>query len=405
MIYNFNSLPQWNSQFEPTQPQVRNDTGYDIAATKIGPARRAAVYQLANAKMGDNQFWWPLFVTDLVIDIALAGSTAQSRLTRDFYPRNFVQPNFIIRGQAIDQQDLGMMTDFAHHMQQRMLQNPKQLLAQLEVNGRGLPFGQRQTGLRVTFRAAKALGLKSYSLVNQTLKGQHDTILCQGWVGSMPREHEKGIYAPPYEFQFVVADMIEGPYSEQLVAATQQANWTALLKNTTNLQTTPALIAEAKKNVANAQKNQVNIISNPAPSSTSTSSSPGSPSSNAPAPTDASETAFIDAVLKGLGAPTSTANVNSLAAWFRHEFPSWPPLAANNPMASTQPMPGSTTYNSAGVQNYPNAQEGVQATVNTLTNGNYPCIVAALKSGNGLCGSQCAQNFLTWSGGGYSSVC
>jgi hypothetical protein len=119
-----------------------------------------------------------------------------------------------------------------------------------------------------------------------------------------------------------------------------------------------------------------------------------------------SETAFIAAVLADLGAPASQANVASLAAWFPHEFPSWPPGSSWNPMASTLQMPGSTAYNSAGVQNYASAAEGAQATALTLADGYYPLIVAGLRSGRGLCGDAAiAAELLTWSGNGYSGVC
>ena len=121
--------------------------------------------------------------------------------------------------------------------------------------------------------------------------------------------------------------------------------------------------------------------------------------------TSGSEKAFIRATLADLGAPATRANVSSLASWFPREFPSWPPMAANNPMASTMPAPGATIYNSVGVRNYVSASQGAHATAVTLANGHYPGIVAALRSGRGLCGGGLAGEFRTWSGGGYSSVC
>ena len=123
-------------------------------------------------------------------------------------------------------------------------------------------------------------------------------------------------------------------------------------------------------------------------------------------PASASETDFIKAVLSDMGAPSSQANINSLASWFKREFAQWPPNATNNPMATTQKMPGSTQYNSVGVQNYSDAKTGAQATATTLQNGHYPNIVRALQSGVGLCGNSSISGELsTWSGGGYTSVC
>jgi hypothetical protein len=126
--------------------------------------------------------------------------------------------------------------------------------------------------------------------------------------------------------------------------------------------------------------------------------------------TSGSETAFIGAVLADLGAPDTAADVTSLADWFPHEWPQWPPEAANDPLDSILPAPGSTDFNTFDgnlhVQNYPTAAEGAQATAQTLANGYYPQILAALKSGAGLCGNpNLAAEFDTWSGGGYSGVC
>jgi len=121
------------------------------------------------------------------------------------------------------------------------------------------------------------------------------------------------------------------------------------------------------------------------------------------APVGAGETAYMTAVLTAIGAPATAADIHSMVAWRTHETP-WPPVAANNPLNTTQKMSGSTDYNSVGVQNYPSALEGIAATAATLLNGNYGDVVAALRSGKGLCGRSFA-GLSTWSGGGYSEVC
>ncbi len=131
----------------------------------------------------------------------------------------------------------------------------------------------------------------------------------------------------------------------------------------------------------------------------------------APAPAvvaGGSETAFMSAVLAGLGASATAADVFSLEAWVRHETP-WPPVAKWNPMNTTLTASGSTAFNylpgGGSVQNYPSAAEGVRATVVTLLGG-YPLIVSALRSGAGLCGNPAlAGEFGKWSGNGYAEVC
>jgi len=111
------------------------------------------------------------------------------------------------------------------------------------------------------------------------------------------------------------------------------------------------------------------------------------------------------AILAGLGALPTGSNLASLTAWEKREFSSWPPQAQHNPMASTLTEPGSTQFNSTGVQNYPNWPTGIRATVATINSGRYPNIVAAFRSGKGLQNNpNVANDLLIWSGGGYSSV-
>lgn len=88
--------------------------------------------------------------------------------------------------------------------------------------------------------------------------------------------------------------------------------------------------------------------------------------------------------------------------------------AVNNPMATTLgsaqsgvSVPGSTNFNSAGVQNYPTYASGLGATASTLKESRYSAITGALASGNPYTyGNQGAleSEFATWSGSGYSSV-
>lgn len=114
----------------------------------------------------------------------------------------------------------------------------------------------------------------------------------------------------------------------------------------------------------------------------------------------ASQASWVRAELRELGDPRTPANIGSLVAWQNREGGG----GANNPLNSTEPAPGSTVFNGVGVQNYPTPGEGVAATAVTLRNGRYGDILAALASGQGLCGQSFA-GLSTWSGGGYSSVC
>lgn len=115
----------------------------------------------------------------------------------------------------------------------------------------------------------------------------------------------------------------------------------------------------------------------------------------------ADRTNWAKAFLSAIGAPQTTANINSVVAWEAREGGG----GQNNPLNTTLGGFGSTgSINSAGVKNYPTAADGVQANAATITGGNYGDILLALRSGQGLCGRSWT-GLSTWSNGGYSSVC
>lgn len=87
---------------------------------------------------------------------------------------------------------------------------------------------------------------------------------------------------------------------------------------------------------------------------------------------------FFAAVLESKGLPASTNNIAVLSAMARAEGTS----AAFNPLASTQGPQGQSgggDFNSAGVWNYSSAAEGIMATADTITNGNFPELVYGLQ--------------------------
>ena len=67
-------------------------------------------------------------------------------------------------------------------------------------------------------------------------------------------------------------------------------------------------------------------------------------------------------LLGALGLSPTRARLDFLAAWQACEGGS----ARFNPLNTTQPVPGATSYNSAGVRNYPDRFAGVAALLLTL---------------------------------------
>jgi hypothetical protein len=96
--------------------------------------------------------------------------------------------------------------------------------------------------------------------------------------------------------------------------------------------------------------------------------------------------AWATQLLTAMGAPVTDSNINALTTWQSREGGHWNNSAAYNPLNTTLDMGGSESMNSVGVKRYTSWDQGIQATLQTLTGKNadargYSAIVNALKSG------------------------
>jgi hypothetical protein len=85
------------------------------------------------------------------------------------------------------------------------------------------------------------------------------------------------------------------------------------------------------------------------------------------------------ALLDRLGAPVTKENLRGLFAWIDAESNG---ASLRNPLATTMGAPGARNANQVGVKGYPSDAVGLDATVQTLLNGSYPGILAALARGD-----------------------
>jgi hypothetical protein len=106
---------------------------------------------------------------------------------------------------------------------------------------------------------------------------------------------------------------------------------------------------------------------------------------------------FYKKLLTNLGAPTSKENLKFLYAWRQSEGKA----GKYNPFNTTQKMPGTTNFNSVGVKNYSSIEDGMEATLKTLKNGRYNCIVNGLKNDIGAktISTKCINDLQTWGTG------
>jgi hypothetical protein len=91
----------------------------------------------------------------------------------------------------------------------------------------------------------------------------------------------------------------------------------------------------------------------------------GAPVTATAVPGEQTREQWATALLRAVDAPVCGNNLVSLVTWQTAENTT----AAWNPLATTQPAPGTTDYNSVGVKNYPSSAAGIAATVATLRGG------------------------------------
>jgi murein DD-endopeptidase MepM/ murein hydrolase activator NlpD len=104
---------------------------------------------------------------------------------------------------------------------------------------------------------------------------------------------------------------------------------------------------------------------------------------------------FYKKLLENLGAPVSEENLKFLYAWRQAEGKG----GKFNPFNTTWTLPGSTSMNSHGVKNYQSLEDGMVATIKTLRNGRYNCIVDGLKNDIGASNIAKCESLETWGTG------
>ena len=107
---------------------------------------------------------------------------------------------------------------------------------------------------------------------------------------------------------------------------------------------------------------------------------------------------FYENLLKNIGAPITDENLKFLYAWRQSEGGK----ATNNPFNTTFKLSKDTNlsnYNSVGVKNYSKSEYGIEATVKTLLNGRYSCIVDGLRDDIGAENISKCESLKTWGTG------
>jgi peptidoglycan hydrolase-like protein with peptidoglycan-binding domain len=111
--------------------------------------------------------------------------------------------------------------------------------------------------------------------------------------------------------------------------------------------------------------------------------------------TGATDENVYQKILESLGAPTSEENMKFMIAWRQAEGSG----GKYNPFNTTQNMPGAVSINSHGVKSYLTLEDGIVATIKTLRNGRYNCIVNGLVNDIGSENIARCESLKTWGTG------
>lgn len=104
---------------------------------------------------------------------------------------------------------------------------------------------------------------------------------------------------------------------------------------------------------------------------------------------------FYTKLLENLGAKATEENLKFMYAWRQAEGGG----GKYNPFNTTWDLPGSTNANSVGVKNYKSLEDGMIATIKTLRNNRYSCIVNGLKNDIGAANIARCESLKTWGTG------
>jgi murein DD-endopeptidase MepM/ murein hydrolase activator NlpD len=117
--------------------------------------------------------------------------------------------------------------------------------------------------------------------------------------------------------------------------------------------------------------------------------------------------AWATTLLTKLGAPVTDNSLKALTAWMNAEGKGWSTSlnrATYNPLNTTLKMPGAVSFNSVGVKAYTSVEQGVEATIATLTGKSansrgYTAIIESLKNGSSVTDILSAINNSAWRSG------
>jgi hypothetical protein len=165
----------------------------------------------ANARfINQNQEQLPLYVTEVELNLEMAGDIAQSLNVRQFFPSNLVQPSILISG---------IMPSSYHY---NNLANFVALTHRLAVS----TSSDEDPLMTFELTDPQDIELKDFPYEGrQITKGIRPPIEIKGYIQGAQAGGKKENHAPEWQITMMVAQMVKGPWTEEPYEASDLPTW------------------------------------------------------------------------------------------------------------------------------------------------------------------------------------
>jgi len=209
--------------------QNRIDQGYAVRLPRTNPARHSGNAVFVN-QLGEKITF---YVEEISVDFAMSGSTAQSRKLRQFFPHSIVQPSVRVTGIAPNSYEYNRLAAFVRLSHRYTLMGRS--LRTMHVPFRNVLDANGETYAipTIQFALSNATNIVTVSQ-GRNVKGRHKPWRLEGYVKSMKAGAERFQQAPAFQFDFVVAESLQGPnlgiWNDHAVLGSQIASWAQIFR-------------------------------------------------------------------------------------------------------------------------------------------------------------------------------
>ena len=222
------SIPRAQSNSAPI------DQGYAVKFPNADPAGRSN--GMISDQFGRKIYFW---VEEMEASVNMAGSTSQSRRTRQFFPHNMNQPSFVIRGRCPDSYRFNQLAEFVRESQYASVSGKELRAMGSSVsynNSRVSDTAGNPTGDSIFDPTVKLtiLGRPTNNTGNPFIdgsdspnatKGKNHEWVMNGYIKNIQAGAKKFDPAPAFEFEFLVSQVKVGLWTDADTKPTETLNW------------------------------------------------------------------------------------------------------------------------------------------------------------------------------------